>query len=301
MASANPGTANVNAPGTPAALPRRQDRVIIMGVLNVTPDSFSDGGMWTDLDRAVAYGMDMRASGADIIDIGGESTRPGAQRVSEQEELRRILPVIRCLAVEDVTISVDTTRSRVAAAAIEAGAALINDVSGGRHDHNMALVVRDAGCPWVLAHSRGQSANMQRHAHYCDVVAEVRDELSARVDAAVAAGVPSDAIVLDPGLGFAKQDKHNWALLRHLDTFRRTGLPVLIGASRKRFLGALLAAGSTPPRPARLRDGATAAVTTYAALRGVWGVRVHDVGPNVDAALVAAAIRGVRDHPPATP
>jgi dihydropteroate synthase len=274
-------------------LPSRSDRIVVMGVLNVTPDSFSDGGRYTSVEDAVAHGVAMRAVGADLVDVGGESTRPGAQRVEAAEETRRILPVVKALAALDVPISVDTYRASVAAAAIEAGATVVNDVSGGLGDVDMARVVRDAGCPWVLMHWRGHSASMQQLAHYDNVVAEVRDELSARVDAALAAGVDAGKIVLDPGLGFAKTAAHNWALLASLDSLVELGFPVLVASSRKSFLGRLLADADGEPRPVDEREDATTALTAYAALRGVWGVRVHDVRPSVDAALAVAAIRQV--------
>jgi dihydropteroate synthase len=274
-------------------LPSRSDRIVVMGVLNVTPDSFSDGGRYTSVEDAVTHAVAMRAVGADLVDVGGESTRPGAQRVEAAEETRRILPVIKALAVLDVPISVDTYRASVAAAAIEAGATVVNDVSGGLGDVDMARVVRDAGCPWVLMHWRGHSASMQQLAHYDNVVAEVRDELSARVDAALAAGVDAGKIVLDPGLGFAKTAAHNWALLASLDSLVELGFPVLVASSRKSFLGRLLADADGEPRPVDEREDATTALTAYAALRGVWGVRVHDVRPSVDAALAVAAIRQV--------
>jgi dihydropteroate synthase len=274
-------------------LPSRSDRIVVMGVLNVTPDSFSDGGRYTSVEDAVTHAVAMRAVGADLVDVGGESTRPGAQRVEAAEETRRILPVIKALAALDVPISVDTYRASVAAAAIEAGATVVNDVSGGLGDVDMARVVRDAGCPWVLMHWRGHSASMQQLAHYDNVVAEVRDELSARVDAALAAGVDAGKIVLDPGLGFAKTAAHNWALLASLDSLVELGFPVLVASSRKSFLGRLLADADGEPRPVDEREDATTALTAYAALRGVWGVRVHDVRPSVDAALAVAAIRQV--------
>ncbi|MDT4984229.1 MAG: dihydropteroate synthase, partial [Pseudonocardiales bacterium] len=193
-------------------LPNRPDRIVVMGVLNVTPDSFSDGGRYASVDDAVAHAIQMRADGADLIDAGGESTRPGALRVDAAEETRRVLPVIKALAGQGIPISVDTYRASVAAAAIEAGAAIVNDVSGGLGDPDMARVVRDAGCPWILMHWRGHSASMQQLARYDDVVCDVRAELSARVDAALAAGVDRGQLVLDPGLGFAKTAAHNWAL-----------------------------------------------------------------------------------------
>jgi dihydropteroate synthase len=272
-------------------LPRRSDRIAVMGVLNVTPDSFSDGGRYVTPDDAVAHAIRMRDEGADLIDVGGESTRPGAERVAASVEMARVLPVIKALAAEGIVISVDTYRGAVAAAALDAGAQVINDVSGGLGDPDMARVARDAGCPWVLMHWRGHSKIMRELAVYSDVVGDVRRELLARVDAAVAAGIDPDQLVIDPGLGFAKTAEHDWPLLRHLSTFVEVGLPVLVGASRKSFLGRLLAAPDGTPRPVGEREDATTAITTYAALCGVWGVRVHDVRPNVDAALVAAALQ----------
>ena len=272
-------------------LPMRSDRISIVGVLNVTPDSFSDGGRYTSLEDALAHARDMRDEGADLIDVGGESTRPGAQRVDADEESRRVLPVIKELTAEGFTLSVDTYRASVAAAALDAGAAVVNDVSGGLGDPDMACVVRDAGCPWILMHWRGHSVSMQQLAHYDDVVAEVLRELSARVDDAVAAGVDRSALVVDPGLGFAKTAAHNWALLAALDSFVALGLPVLVASSRKSFLGALLAGPDGTPRPVDQREDVTTALTAYSALHGVWGVRVHDVRPSADAALAIAALR----------
>jgi dihydropteroate synthase len=274
-----------------ATLPVRSDRIVIMGVLNVTPDSFSDGGRYTTLDDAVAHALEMQGEGADLIDVGGESTRPGARRVAAEEEIRRVVPVIECLAQHGMRISVDTYRARVAAAALAAGASIVNDVSGGLGDADMAAVVRDADCPWILMHWRGHSADMQRLAHYDDVVADVRTELLARADAAVDAGVDAASLVLDPGLGFAKTAEHNWALLAALDQFVGLGLPVLVGASRKSFLGRLLPEPDGTPRPVRDREDATTALTAYCALRGAWGVRVHEVRPSVDAALAIAAVQ----------
>jgi dihydropteroate synthase len=261
-----------------------------MGVLNVTPDSFSDGGRYASVDDAVAHAVEMRADGADLIDVGGESTRPGAQRVEAAEETRRVLPVVKALAAQGIPISVDTYRASVAAAAIEAGASVVNDVSGGLGDPDMARVVRDAACPWILMHWRGHSVSMQQLAHYDDVVSDVRTELSARVDAALAAGVDRDQLVLDPGLGFAKTAAHNWALLASLESLVALGFPVLVASSRKSFLGTLLASADGVPRPVSDREDATTALTAYSALRGVWGVRVHEVRPSVDAALAVAAI-----------
>jgi dihydropteroate synthase len=270
-------------------LPSRSDRVVVVGVLNVTPDSFSDGGRYIDLADAVRHGREMHAEGADLVDVGGESTRPGAQRVDAIEESRRVLPVIKELAASGVPVSIDTYRAAVAADALNAGATVVNDVSGGLGDPDMVRVVRDAGCPWILMHWRGHSATMQELAHYDDVVADVRDELSARVDAAVAGGVDAARLVIDPGIGFAKTARHNWALLKNLSTLIEVGLPVLVGASRKSFLGTLLAGDA--PRPVDEREDATTAITAYCALQGVWGVRVHEVRRSVDAALAMAAIQ----------
>lgn len=272
-------------------VPRNPQRIVVMGVLNVTPDSFSDGGRYTTLDDALAHARQMRAEGADLIDVGGESTRPGAQRVDAAEEARRVLPVISALAAEGIATSIDTYRACVASAALDAGAQVINDVSGGLGDPDMARVARETDAPWILMHWRGHSARMQELATYADVVTEVRDELSARVDAALAAGVAAERLVLDPGLGFAKTGQHNWALLRRLDVFTALGFPLLVASSRKSFLGRLLAAPDGTPRPVGERESATVALTAYAALAGAWGVRVHDVRPNVDAALSVAAIR----------
>ena len=272
------------------SIPGRLDRLVVMGVLNVTPDSFSDGGRYPTLDHALAHARQMREEGADLIDVGGESTRPGAQRVDAAEESRRVLPVIEALGAEGFLLSVDTYRAEVAAAALKAGASIVNDVSGGLGDAEMVHVVRDAGCPWILMHWRGHSASMHQLARYDDVVADVRRELLTRVDAAVEGGVDESRLVLDPGLGFAKTAEHNWSLLRALDDYVALGLPVLVGSSRKSFLGSLLARPDGTPRPVGEREDATTALTAYAALRGAWGVRVHEVRPSVDAALAIAAI-----------
>ena len=261
-----------------------------MGVLNVTPDSFSDGGRYASVDDAVAHALAMRAEGADLIDVGGESTRPGPDRVDASVEAGRVLPVVKALAAEGIAVSVDTYRASVAESALAHGASVINDVSGGLGDADMARVARDAGCPWILMHWRGHSRIMRQLATYDDVVADVRRELLQRVDAAQSAGVDAGQLVLDPGIGFAKTAEHDWPLLAHLDQFVALGFPVLIGASRKSFLGRLLAGPDGAPRPVGEREDATVAITTYAALQSAWGVRVHSVGPNVDAALAAAAI-----------
>jgi dihydropteroate synthase len=265
-----------------------------MGVLNVTPDSFSDGGLYADADAAVAYGTAMRDEGADLVDVGGESTRPGSDRVDAEEETRRVLPVISELSRAGVALSIDTTRAAVAAAALEAGAMLVNDVSGGLADPDLLRVVADARVPCVLMHWRGHSKQMNQLATYDDVVGDVRRELSERVDAALAAGVDSGQIVIDPGLGYAKTGAHNWTLLAHLDALIDLGFPVLVGASRKSFLGTLLADPDGGPRPPSDREDATTATTVLAALAGAWGVRVHRVRPNVDAATVVAAAVAAR-------
>ncbi|GAA0605982.1 dihydropteroate synthase [Kutzneria viridogrisea] len=266
-------------------------RCVVMGVLNVTPDSFSDGGRYLDQADAVRHGLALWRRGADLVDVGGESTRPGADRVAAEVEVARVVPVIRELAAQGVPVSVDTTRARVADAALDAGATVINDVSGGLADPDMAKVVAASGAPWILMHWRGHSKDMTALAEYTDVVAEVRAELSARVDAALAAGVEAEALVLDPGLGFAKRAEHDWALLHALPELLGMGLPLLVGASRKRFLGALLASPEGTPRPPDGREDATAAISTLAAAAGAWGVRVHDVDRSLDAVAVVAAWR----------
>ena len=265
-----------------------------MGVLNVTPDSFSDGGCFADTPSAVAHGLAMHAAGADYVDVGGESTRPGADRVDADQECRRVVPVVAELAAAGVRVSVDTTRAEVAAAALAAGAELVNDVSGGLADAGMARLVADAGVPWVLMHWRGHSREMYAAARYGDVVTEVSAELTARVEDVVAAGVAPEQLVLDPGLGFAKRAEHNWALLAGLDRLVGLGLPVLVGASRKSFLGRLLADADGTVRPADQRDAATLATTVLAAEAGAWGVRVHDAGASADAVRTVAAVRAAR-------
>lgn len=277
--------------GAPAA-----DRTLVMGVVNVTPDSFSDGGRWLDADEAVARGRRLVADGADLVDVGGESTRPGAQRVDEATELERVVPVVRALAGDGVAVSVDTMRASVAAAAWDAGAALVNDVSGGRADPDMLRVVADVGAPFVVMHWRAHSASMQDadHTRYDDVVADVRAELVQQVDAALAAGVGPDRLVVDPGLGFSKTGAQNWRVLDALDAFTTLGHPLLVAASRKRFLGELLAVGGEL-RPAAERDDASAALTTLAARAGAWAVRVHEARPSADAVRVVARLRGSTD------
>jgi dihydropteroate synthase len=261
---------------------------VTMGVVNVTPDSFSDGGRWLDPDVAVAHGTALVHDGADLVDVGGESTRPGAVRVDVEVELARVLPVVRGLVAAGVVVSIDTMRAEVARQAVDAGAAVVNDVSGGLADPQMHATVARLAVPYVAMHWRGFSDRMDGLAVYDDVVADVRAELAQRLADAVAAGVDPQAIVLDPGLGFAKEAEHNWALLHGLGSLVELGRPVLVGASRKRFLGSLLAADGSP-RPLGERDRATDAVSALAAAAGAWCVRVHDVRGSRDAVEVAAA------------
>lgn len=261
-----------------------------MGVLNVTDDSFSDGGRYLDPDKAVAQGLALVADGAGIIDVGGESTRPGAARVDPRVEISRVVPVVKDLASQGITVSIDTMHADVARAALCSGARIVNDVSGGRADPAMAPLLAEAKVPWVLMHWRSVSAERPHAApHYHDVVAEVRAELLASVDAAVSAGVDPAQLMIDPGLGFAKTGQHNWALLHALPQLVATGVPVLLGASRKRFLGTLLAGPDGSPRPPDGRETATAVISALAALHGAWGVRVHDVRATVDALKVVGA------------
>jgi dihydropteroate synthase len=266
-------------------------RCLVMGVVNVTPDSFSDGGTWFDHEAAIRHGLDLMRVGADLVDVGGESTRPGAQRVSLQEELRRVIPVIEALAAEGVPVSVDTMRAEVAEVAVASGARLVNDVSGGLADPAMPRVVAKAAVPYVVMHWRGHSHDMDTRAIYADVVREVTDELRARIRAIVREGVDPAQLIVDPGLGFAKrpEDNHNWTLLAHLSELIDLGHPVLVAASRKRFLGRLLAAPDGTPRPFADSDDATVAITALAAAAGAWCVRVHNVRPNADAVRAAAA------------
>jgi dihydropteroate synthase len=263
-----------------------------MGVLNVTPDSFSDGGDWLDPNKAVKHGLELVSQGADIIDVGGESTRPGAQRVPAAEELSRVLPVVTALAQAGAYVSIDTMRAEVATMALAAGAAMINDVSGGQADPDMAAVVAASGAPYILMHWRGHSADMYGPAVYGDVVAEVQAELGVRVQTLLAAGVEQTQLILDPGLGFAKLPEHNWKLLASLDRVAQLPgysdpFPVLVAASRKGFLGKLLAGPDGQPRPFARSDDATIAVTALAVAAGAWCVRVHAVAGNVDAVKVA--------------
>ncbi|MEW2046182.1 dihydropteroate synthase [Streptomyces sp. NPDC005476] len=271
------------------------DRCAVMGVVNVTPDSFSDGGRFFDTTAAVKHGLQLVAEGADLVDVGGESTRPGASRVDEAEELRRVVPVVRGLASEGVVVSVDTMRASVAARALAAGAALVNDVSGGLADPAMIPAVADAGAPFVVMHWRGFLEGGNVRGVYADVVAEVLEELHARVEAVLAGGISPDRVVVDPGLGFSKEGDHDLSLLAHLDRLHALGHPLLVAASRKRFLGRVLAGPQGAPPPARERDAATAAVSALAAEAGAWAVRVHEVRATADAVRVARAVEGARE------
>ena len=281
-----------SVPPRPAGLPD-PGRCAVMGIVNITEDSFSDGGRHLAPDVAVAHARHLVAQGADLLDVGGESTRPGAIRVDRSDESARVLPLVRTLAADGVTVSVDTMRASVAAEALDAGAAMINDVSGGLADPDMLPVVANHACPVILMHwvspDEYRAGAGGRADYGGDVVTSVRDHLARRADEAVAAGVDAGSIVLDPGLGFAKNAADNWALLNGLDALTGLGLPVLVAASRKRFLGSLLTDRDGEPRGVAGRDPATAAISTLSAAAGAWAVRVHDVESSVDAVRVAAA------------
>jgi dihydropteroate synthase len=266
-----------------------RDRTLVMGVVNVTPDSFSDGGEWFEQDAAVAHGRDVLAAGADIVDVGGESTRPGAERPSVEEELRRVLPVVTALAAEGAVVSIDTMRASVARAAVDAGATLVNDVSGGLADPDMVPWVAAERLPFIAMHWRGHSTGMQSRAIYDDVVDDVVRELGERRDALLAGGIEAERLVLDPGLGFAKNADHNWALMAALPVLHELGQPILLGASRKTFLGRLGRDEGAPPRPPAERDPETTATSVMAAMAGLWCVRVHDVASTVRALTVVQA------------
>jgi len=248
--------------------------MLVMGILNVTPDSFADGGINFETHIAIARGLEMIDEGVDIIDIGGESTRPGAERISALEEQVRVIPVIEGLAGHGVTISVDTMRAETARLAVRAGASIVNDVSGGAADAEMFATVAELGCKYTLMHWRGHSVDMNSKAIYTDVVSEVIEEVTLQLDKALAAGIKRENIILDPGIGFAKDVEHNWEILKRIDEFIALGYPVLIGHSRKRFLG-----GDTPDS----REAATVAITQSLVGKGIWAVRVHGVKVNKDA------------------
>lgn len=270
-----------------AGLPE-QPRALVMGVLNVTPDSFSDGGRWFDTDKAIAHGRHLVEQGADLVDVGGESTRPGANRPSPQEEMDRILPVIEALAGDHVAISVDTMRAEVAKAALRAGAVLVNDVSGGRADPDMFATVAAANSPYVLMHWRAHSARMQQQTEYDDVVHDVAQELQDQLDLALKAGIDPSRIAVDPGIGFSKTADQNWEVLAATERYHQLGYPLLVATSRKRFLGHLLADEHGELRPPLERDDATTATTALAAAAGAWCIRAHAVRSTSDAVRVAA-------------
>jgi dihydropteroate synthase len=271
---------------------------LVMGILNVTPDSFSDGGTYATTEAAVARGLEMAAQGAHFVDVGGESTRPGAQRVSAEEELARVLPVVTALADAGVMVSIDTMRAATARAAAQAGAVMVNDVSGGLADPDMGATVASLDVDFVCMHWRAHSATMDEHDEYDDVVADVHNELLRQVHALIDAGVDPKRIIVDPGLGFAKVGDHNWSLLAHIDVLRGLGQRVLIGASRKRFLGAVVSRPEGATSDPTDRDHATTAVTTLAAQAGAWAVRVHDVQAACDAIAVASAWRNAPSAAP---
>jgi dihydropteroate synthase len=294
--AAAPGTGPATSP-LPVVRPVRAarkfsdlptDRTLVMGILNVTPDSFSDGGNYVTADQAIAQGLKMHYAGADIIDVGGESTRPDSARVSPEEEQRRILPVVEALVKAGALVSVDTMNASTAAKALDAGAAIINDVSGMGFDPDMPALVAERKVPYVLMHSRGDVKSNDPLATYDDVVEQVISELTEVRDRFYAAGVQPEQIIIDPGLGFSKNGEHNWALLRALERFQLLGHKVLVGTSRKRFLGTLLTSAGKAAPPAE-RDAATIATTALAAASGTWCVRVHDVVGNLDAVKVTAA------------
>ena len=266
-------------------------RCAVFGILNITPDSFSDGGVNLAVQTAVANGIAAMRAGVDVLDVGGESTRPGAQRVSAEVELRRVLPVVEGLVAAGAVVSVDTMRAEVARRCAASGARIINDVSGGQADPEMFATVADLGLPYILMHWRGHSVDMGSRARYADVVREVGEELAQRLAAAVDAGIDPERIVLDPGLGFAKNAEHDWALLRAQERMQRElDRPLMIGHSRKRFLGALLADEEGVPRPPSGRDAATLAVAAVAAARGAWAVRVHAADAAADVVRAVAAM-----------
>ena len=265
----------------------RPGRTLVMGVLNVTPDSFSDGGRYLDPTLAVKHGRQLVADGADLVDVGGESTRPGATRPSVAEEIDRVLPVVTALVGDGVPVSVDTMRSEVVVEAVRAGAVLVNDVSGGLADERMLPTVASLGVAYVIMHWRAHSAQMQQHTDYDDVVSDVLDELRARLDAASAAGIDPARVAVDPGIGFSKTADQNWDVLAGMDRLHELGHPVLIATSRKRFLGALLSDASGELRPPELRDDGTTATSALAAAAGAWCIRTHRVRAALDAVLVA--------------
>jgi len=277
----------------PSGLPSQLanlNHTLVMGVLNVTPDSFSDGGKFIDTQTALNHAMQMVSDGADVIDVGGESTRPGAERISVQTELDRVIPVISELASKNILVSIDTMRAEVANRAVQAGAIMINDVSGGKADREMFEFLVENNLPYIMMHWRGHSTEMMNLTNYDDVVLDVCAELQMQVNTAVAAGIDLSRIALDPGIGFAKTTQQNWPILAQLDELKELGLPLLIGASRKKFLGDLLSVNGVP-RDTLGREAATIAITTLSAAQSIWAVRVHDVKSSSDAVRVVSRIQ----------
>ena len=260
-------------------------RTLVMGILNVTPDSFADGGRHFTTDAAISRAKIMIEEGVDIIDIGGESTKPGAERVSEDEELARVMPVLEEVVTYGVPVSIDTMRSEVAKAAIKTGVKYVNDVSGGLADEKMyELIAKNREIQYVIMHWRSHSKTMEEHARYGDVVKEVREELEERINSAIEVGVDPEQLIIDPGIGFAKTSEHNWELLKNLDRLALLGYPILVGASRKRFLGKLV--GGEPDQ----RESASIALTAALAKQSIWGVRTHSVKPHRDAIAIVEAL-----------
>jgi dihydropteroate synthase len=265
------------------------DRTLIFGILNVTPDSFSDGGKFFTLEKAVAQAKQLINDGADVIDVGGESTRPGAERITSEEELSRVIPVVSELVKQNIVVSIDTMRSEVAKAAVATGAKYVNDVSGGKADQNMFMTISQLNAKYILMHWRGQSKNMDDLANYQDVVKEVIEELSTQIEKALAAGVKKENLIIDPGLGFAKKPEHNWTILQNLEKFNELKLPMLIGHSRKRFLNEL---ANESNADIDFKDAATAAISYQLANKGVWAVRVHEAKQTYSAIAAAHRLRG---------
>ena len=266
-------------------------RCLVVGVLNVTPDSFSDGGLFTDTTTAINHAKQLIGQGADLIDVGGESTKPGASRIENIEEQKRVIPVIEELTNIGIITSIDTMRSQTAQLAVKAGAQIVNDVSGGLADENMHKTVSELDVPYVLMHWRGHSTIMDELANYQNVIEEVMHEIKLQIEKAINAGLSRNKIVIDPGLGFAKKPEHNWQILKEINKLHSLELPIYIGASRKRFLADFaFPKGSTDPKD---RDLATSAISSYASLNGTWAVRVHDVAGSVAAVKVTNQIEEI--------
>lgn len=297
--AAGPGTGPATGAMTVVRKVRRRtladlptDRTLVMGILNVTEDSFSDGGAYLDQEAAIQHGLALHHAGADLIDVGGESTRPGSEPIASATEQARVLPVVEALVTAGAVVSLDTRHTDTAEAALKLGEVIINDVSGLQHEEAMPELIARTGAHYILMHNRGDSRTMDSLTDYDDVVQDVIAELTEVRDRFLAAGVKPEQIILDPGLGFAKTGEQNWELLRGLEWLQAMGHPVLVAASRKRFLGSLLADDDGAPVPPERRDAATAAISALSAARGAWGVRVHDVRSSADAVRTAAAWHG---------